>query len=118
MKTQPVHNKAASGLLRVGLASVLLYAAISSFVSPAEWAGYLPQFLASHLTGYGLLYFFAGCELLLGLWLLSGLYVRYAAAVAALLFAGIVLTNLPAFSTVTFRDVPMVFAALALVFLT
>jgi len=114
MKISMSKHTLAGWLLRVGLASVLLYAGFSSFMSPGEWAGYLPQFLTSRFTGNGLLYVFAGYELLLALWLLSGVYIRYAAGLAALTFLGIIGTNLAAFSTVTFRDVPMVFAALAL----
>jgi hypothetical protein len=83
-------------------------------MSPAEWAGYLPQFLTSHVTGNGLVYVFATYELLLALWLLSGRYLRLAAGLTAMTLTGIILTNLPAFQTITFRDVPMVFMALAL----
>lgn len=107
-------NRTASLLLRVGLASVLLYAAVAALVSPVEWAGYLPQFLTSHYAGNGVLYGLAAYELILAVWLLSGRAIRYAAGLAALTFAGIIMTNLPAFSTITFRDVPLVFAALAL----
>ncbi len=107
-------NKIVSLLLRLGLASVLLYAGVSSFVSPIEWAGYLPQFLTRHFTGNGLIYLFAAGEMLLAFWLLSGVYLRYAAGLAALMFMSIIFTNLPTFQAITFRDVPMVFMALAL----
>jgi uncharacterized membrane protein YphA (DoxX/SURF4 family) len=117
MKLPNDRSSVASLLIRLGLGSVLLYAGISSLVSPAEWLGYLPQFLTTRFTGNGLLYAFAVYELLLALWLLSGAYLRYAAGLAALTFAGIIFTNLAAFSTITFRDVPMVFAALALLVL-
>ena len=37
--------KLAQALLRIGLAFVFLYAAISSLMHPDEWVGYLPSFL-------------------------------------------------------------------------
>jgi uncharacterized membrane protein YphA (DoxX/SURF4 family) len=103
-------------LLRIGLAAVLLYASVASFVTPSDWIGYLPHFLTGHFSGNLLLHFFSVYEMALAVWLLSGIYLRYAAALAALTFTGIILTNLSLF-TITFRDITMVFAALALIFI-
>jgi hypothetical protein len=36
--------KAASLLLRIGLAFVFIYAAIASLETPKEWLGFIPQF--------------------------------------------------------------------------
>lgn len=108
--------KAASLLLRIGLAAVLLYASVSSFRTPADWIGYLPHFLTSRVPGNLLLHFFSIYEVLLAVWLLSGLYIKYAAFLAALTFSGIILTNVGLLS-VTFRDITMVFASLALIFI-
>lgn len=107
------NNKLASLLLRIGLASVLLYAAISSFITPSDWVGYLPHILTAHLSGKNLLHIFSVYEAALAIWLLSGMYVRYAACLAALTFSGIIATNL-ALLAITFRDITMVFASLAL----
>jgi uncharacterized membrane protein YphA (DoxX/SURF4 family) len=98
-------NKLASLLLRLGLASVLLYASVASFMSPQDWVGYLPHFLTSHFSGHLLLHGFSVYEMALAVWLLSGVYLRYASILAALTFA------------VTFRDITMVFASLALIFI-
>lgn len=106
----------ASLLLRIGLAAVLLYASVSSFVTPSDWIGYLPHFLTSHIAGASLLHFFSVYEMALAVWLLSGFYLRYAAALAAATFTGIILTNL-GLLIVTFRDITMVFASLALIFI-
>jgi uncharacterized membrane protein YphA (DoxX/SURF4 family) len=109
-------NKLASLLLRIGLASVLLYASISSFKTPSDWIGYLPHFLTSRFPGHILLGFFSVYEISLAVWLLSGYYIKYAAVLAALTFSGIILTNL-SLLPLTFRDITMVFASLALLFI-
>ncbi|HEY4964550.1 MAG TPA: DoxX family membrane protein [Candidatus Saccharimonadales bacterium] len=110
------NNKLASLLLRIGLAAVLLYASISSFKTPADWIGYLPHILTTHVSGLLLLHIFSGYEILLALWLLFGFYLKYAAILAAISFSGILLSNLGLLS-VTFRDIAMVFTSLALIFI-
>ncbi len=109
-------NKIANLLLRIGLATVLLYASVSSFITPADWIGYLPHFLTSCISGKFLLHVFSVYELLLAIWLLLGTYIKYAALIAALTFSGIILTN-TGLLAVTFRDITMVFASLALIFI-
>lgn len=110
------NNKAASLLIRIGLAAVLIYASVSSFKTPADWIGYLPHFLTSRVSGTILLHVFSVYELLLAVWLLSGLYIKFAASIAVLTFSGIILTN-TGLLAVTFRDITMVFASLALIFI-
>lgn len=106
----------ASLLIRVGLAAVLLYASVSSYITPADWIGYLPRFLTEHVSGTLLLHVFSVYELLLAVWLLSGIYIKHVAILAALTFSGIILTN-TGLLAVTFRDITMVFASLALLFI-
>lgn len=55
-------------------------------------------------------------EVLLGLWLLSGKKLFYAAGISAMVFSGITIFNLGALDIV-FRDVGLFFAALALALL-
>lgn len=100
-------------LLRLGLATILLYAAIGSFVSPREWIGYFPAFMTDIIDGDILLKLFSVFELGLAAWLLSGVKIRYAALVTAAMLAGIVLANFDLFA-ITFRDIALIFAALAL----
>ncbi len=102
-------------LLRLGLALAFLYAAISSLKNPAAWESFLPTLLTHYLRADVLLKFFSVYELLLALWLLSGKYVRYAGLLCALTFAGIVTSNVHAFD-ITFRDLALLFASLALFF--
>ena len=100
-------------LLRIGLAFVFLYAGLGALMHPEEWIGFLPSMLTDHITAGTLLKITASFELVLAAWLLSGYYVRYAAAAAALMLAGIIIGNPHALLT-TFRDVGLGFAALAL----
>ena len=103
-------------LLRVGLAVVFLYAAISSFTNPNDWIGYLPQLAKDHVSPNLLIAIFAVYELLLALWLLSGKFTKYAALLVAFTLFGIIVFNYSLFA-ITFRDVGLIFAALALYFL-
>lgn len=114
MNWQSIQDKQlAPLLLRVGLATVFLYAAVSSLVSPREWIGYLPPVLTSHISGFTLLKFFSVYEFALAAWLLSGVYARYAGLLCAATLAGIVVSNFSLFA-ISFRDIGLVFAALAL----
>jgi hypothetical protein len=102
-------------LLRLGLAFVLLYAAAASLLDPFEWVGFLPSFVGNVVDPMLALKAFAAYEAVLGLWLLSGRYRKYAAAVTALTLAGITLANAGEL-IITFRDIGLLFAALALFF--
>lgn len=114
MNWRRLENKnLAPGLLRVGLATMFLYAAISSLVSPRDWVGYLPPLLADHISGFTLVKFFSVYEFALAAWLLSGVYVRYAGLLSAATLGGIVLSN-PSLLQISFRDIGLMFAALAL----
>lgn len=103
-------------LLRVGLAIVFLYAATSSLVSPRDWIGYVPDFIQLLLPAEVVLVALSVVELVLAVWLLSGVYVRLAALVAAALLAGVTISNV-SLLPISFRDIGLFFAALALAFM-
>lgn len=105
--------KLAAWLLRLGLAFVFLYAAVSSFQHPLEWVGYLPGFLTKTVDAHTLLKIFSIIEIVLALWLLTAKFTRYAALAAAFMLAGIIVVN-PGQLLIAFRDVGLVTAALAL----
>jgi uncharacterized membrane protein YphA (DoxX/SURF4 family) len=108
-----VKGSTVSLILRIALASVFLYAAVSSFASPNDWIGYMPRFMRGIVPDTVLLGGFSVAEIVLSLWLLSGHYVKYAALLAAAMLAGIVVLN-PALLAITFRDIGLLIAALAL----
>lgn len=99
--------------LRLGLATVFLYAAVASTLDPKEWIGYLPAILTDNLPGELLLKIFSVYEVVLAVWLLSGVYVRYAALLCAATLVGIVTSNF-SLLPISFRDIGLIFAALAL----
>lgn len=108
-----MNDRKAAILLRLGLASVFLYAAISGFLFPYNWVGYLPDFLKIFASPFALLKLFSAGEIVLGFWLLSGWKAKWSAAVSCLLLLGITFSNI-AVLDVTFRDVGLAFAAAAL----
>lgn len=107
------HSNMAPLFLRLGLATMFLYAAISSFINPNEWVGYLPTFVKDMLPATLVLGVFSVIELILAAWLLSGVYVRFAALVCAGMLLGIVVSNF-SLLPISFRDIGLIFAALAL----
>src|SRR5258706_13404858 len=102
-------------LLRAGLATVFIYAAVSSTLSPNDWVSYLPHVLRDHFPATALLKVFSLYEVLLAIWLLSGVYVRWAGLLCAATLAGIVVLNFDLFA-ISFRDIGLALAALALAF--
>lgn len=100
-------------LLRIGLAVVFGYAAQASLLHPLEWAGYLPHVLAERADAVTLVKGLAVYEIILALWLLSGKYVRIAAALSALTMAGILAANMSQL-IITFRDFGLLCMALSL----
>ena len=96
-------------LLRLGLALGFLYPAISGFLAPQNWIGFLPTFLATN----EILFAFGVFEILLALWLLSGFRVDIAALVSGVVVLGVIVGNLSLLD-VLFRDIPLVFASAAL----
>lgn len=100
-------------LLRFSIIFVFWYAAYRSFLNPTSWVGFVPAWMGSVAEPERVLEFFSVGQITVGFWLLVGWKLRAAAIVAALFVVGIVLSNLGAFDIV-FRDVTIIFAALAL----
>lgn len=103
-------------LLSCGLGFVFLYAGIDALIQPLNWAGYLPGFLSAFIAPSLALKLIAIYEIVLALWLISGRYRKIASILAALTLAGIIVVNLREFF-ITFRDVGLLFAAVALYFM-
>lgn len=103
--------------IRGGLAFILIYAAIEGFVSPKEFIKWFPDFFLAlplpkevfdqTLLGFGVM------EIGLALWILMGKRGDIAALQTAGMIAGIIIFNLDQI-TVLFRNVGIIFGALAL----
>lgn len=112
-----IRNMLVSFLLRSGLAIVFLYAAISAFLNPLAWVGFIPNFVKNIIPALLFLKIHSAAEIILALWLLSNKKTFYAAVVSALAMLSIVIFNITALEIV-FRDIAILFGALALAVLT
>lgn len=92
---------------------MFFYAAYGSFAQPDSWIGYFPLWMRDLIPGAVLLPAFSVVEIAAGIWLLTGKALKIAALVSGAMLAGIVVFNLSLFDVI-FRDVGLVFAALAL----
>jgi uncharacterized membrane protein YphA (DoxX/SURF4 family) len=115
--TKPSSDTLALLALRVGLAIVFLYAVIDGALHPADWTGYFPSFLTTHISAEVLLKIFELVELVVAVLLIAGLYVRYVALLSTLMLLGIVVTNFHLLP-ISFRDIGLALASLALFFAT
>jgi len=109
-----IHKKLVSFLLRVGVATVFLYAAVAATLDPSAWIGFFPQFVRNLIPGTALLILFSAYEIALGLWILSGRKTFYAGLFAAATLLAIIVVNITLLDIV-FRDIAIFFAALALI---
>lgn len=102
----------AAFFLRVGLATVFLYAAIASFLTPTSWIGFFPGFIPDGVL-LVLLILFSLFEIVLALWLLSNRRPHTAAIVSSVTMILIIIFNLSLLDIV-FRDIAILLASLAL----
>lgn len=107
------HEHLVSFLLRIGLVSVFLYAAIASFLNPGAWVGFLPSWARALVPANVLLFAFSAYELALAFWLMSAKKMYYAALLSSATLLAIIIQNLEALDLV-FRDVAIFFSAVAL----
>jgi uncharacterized protein with PQ loop repeat len=105
----------AAWFLRTALIFVFTYAAISAFVTPNAWLGFIPSFVPENMARLSL-DSFGIIQLALAAWLLSGLYLRLAALTSGIVILALTLTNLSS-PVVTFRDVGLALTAFALAIL-
>jgi uncharacterized membrane protein YphA (DoxX/SURF4 family) len=106
----------ASLVIRVGLATVFVYAAIDAFREPDAWISYIPSFGNKFIAAKTALDTISVFQIVLAAWLLTGRYLKYSAAITAALLIGIMVFN-PHTFLITFRDIGLVAATVALVFL-
>jgi len=106
-------SNSAATILRWALAFVFFYAAVASLREPSVWAVYLPQFLTSIISTRLLISGFAVYELALTVWLFSGRKLAWSSMLAAITLFVITLCNLSILD-ITFRDIGLALAALAL----
>ena len=106
-----------SFFLRSGIAIVFIYAAISAFLNPLAWAGYVPSFVQSIIPVNIFLHMHSIGNIIIGLWLLSGRKTFYASIVSSLALFFIVIFNITSLDII-FRDIAILFASIALAILS
>jgi len=100
-------------LLAYGLAFVFMYAGVESLRNPNGWIGFIPNALTHIAAATTILKATAVIEIVLAVWLATMQWVKYAGVVAVLMLVGIIVGNPHAWD-ITFRDVGLLLAALAL----
>ena len=117
LTSTPEYNpRIASLLIRIGLAIVFAYAAIDAFREPGAWISFIPAVMTKFVDAKLALDVISVVQLVLAAVLVWGRYIKQAALVAIALLGGIMVTNIATF-LVTFRDIGLVTAAAALLFL-
>lgn len=99
--------------LRLGLAFTFIYVGFAALVNPANWVGFIPEFVDNIIARNSFLVIHSVFDIALGLWILTGWKNFYSSVVASVLLFGIIVFNLGALDIV-FRDIGLLFAALAL----
>jgi len=103
-------SETASWIIKLGLAFILAYVSIDSFISPDLWIGFLPGWATSTVSAKLLLDLFSIAQLVLAAGLLWRQVSAYAALLTAVLLGAIVLTDLQDF-LIVFRDLGLACAA-------
>ena len=110
-------NNIVKYLLIIGISFSILYAAIDSFLDSNAWIGFIPVFITDIIPENIILPIFSIYEILLGLWLLSSRKLLFSSILASLTLLAIIVFNLASFQII-FRDIPILLAAIALIFIS
>lgn len=108
-------------LLQIGLAFVLIYAGVDAFLHPFDWIGYVPHWVQFfHLSRAQFLHLHSAAEIILGILLLANYKLRIAAFLVFLDLLAIVIFGgfSRAVFLTTFRDIGLLFMAVALVLIS
>ena len=103
--------------LRIRITFSFFYVAVSIFLNPSSWMGFVPRFAEIILPASKLVYGHAILDGFLGIWLLTNRKIFYASVLSAANLFFITVLNLGAMEIV-FRDVAIFFMAIALAALT
>lgn len=106
------HRELSIFLLRIALSLVFFYFGYSQIAHPDFWVGFIPDFvLGFGLSANNFVVFNGMMELVLGLFLLLGIYTRFASLILSLHLFGI--AGSIGFSPTGIRDFGLAFATLA-----
>ena len=111
MKLNADHGKI---ILRISLSLVFLWFGINQLISPADWLGFVPAVFLGVITAKTLIFINASFEIIFGLLLICGLYVRIAALILGLHLLGISFSL--GYSALAVRDFGLSLATIAICF--
>lgn len=106
-----------SFLLRSGIAIVFIYAALSSFLNPIRWIGFVPSFISLIISKEVFLIIFSVYQILLGVGLLLNYKTFQLAIISSITLFFILFVNILALD-ILFRDISILFMSLALIALS
>ncbi len=101
-------------ILRVSLSLLFLWFGINQIYSPSDWAGFVPNFLANLLPANSIVTINGSFEILFGLMMLSGFYLRFSSFLLGIHLMGI--ASSLGFSSLAIRDYGLPLATLSLIF--
>lgn len=114
------HKKYSTVLVRLGIAAVFLWFGIDKFIHPINWIGWVPDWMKALIPVSMLtfMYFHGAVETLVGVLLVVGYKVRFAALVASITIVGVLLAMIgTGQAEMMLRDAGLLAASLSL-FLT
>ena len=106
-----------SFLLRAGLAIAFFYAGISSFLNSTNWIGFVPNFIGLIISKEIFLMIFSGYQIFLGIGLLFD-YKTFALSILSSITLFLILFGNIMNLEILFRDIAILFMALALIALS
>ncbi len=109
-------NKKIEYILRFGLAFAFIYPAISAFVEPNNWIGFIPVFIREIVPASIFLPIYSVAELIIGAGIIFSKNPLYYAVSGIFILSAVVILNVGSFDLV-FRDVSVIGIAVALIML-
>ncbi len=100
------YKKYAPAFSRYGVGIVFLIFGIWQFVNPSSWEGYLPVFVISSFNAATFIFLNGVLDSLIGVLLISGVFVRAASAIGVLHLLGIVFSL--GWNDVAVRDIGLI----------
>jgi uncharacterized membrane protein YphA (DoxX/SURF4 family) len=98
----------------MGAAFAFLYPPIAALLGdPYSWIGYFPAFTRGYVDEMLMLHLFGAIEVIIGLWILSGVRIFIPSVLATLMLVAIVMFNLNQFD-ILFRDLSIASLTLSL----
>ncbi|MEK6895341.1 MAG: DoxX family protein [Nanoarchaeota archaeon] len=101
-------------VLRISLSLIFLWFGINQIYSPTNWTGFVPSFVSSIISPGTVVLMNGALEIILGLFLIFGLYVRFSSFILSIHLLGIALSM--GYNAVAVRDLGLAFATLAIFF--